>query len=383
MASDLFGFSRYFIFEYVDELFCAICLMLLLIKIIRTKKIHKIYLYLIILLVLGVLGNVFYGIQTQWNIIAEDAFIFCKPYILMLYVIANVKEFQVKKLYMFFMTISKILIIIISFFSVLSLFVDLNMRNEDGNFKFLNQDRFTGQVCMWSILFLAIIISDKKNHRTFYYILCAIVVIMADSGLGIISLFGLLAIYIFLEKMKKFKWYYLLFIIPIGLIVGRNEIMGYLLNSNAPRFLLFYYSFFTAFRFFPLGSGFATYASAMANKVYSQLYYEYDFNNNYGMSFHQRYYLMDSYYPQIIAQFGVIGMLIYGYFMLYIFKNIIWKEKNRNIRNANIYIFATWAIAGLGFGVSGSWGCAIYLIISLLYLLDKTKVDINCKAECP
>lgn len=371
IVSDLFGLSRYAVFGYTDEVFCAICLLILSINILRHKGIPKFYLYFIMLVLLGLLGNLFSGVQTDLKIIAVDTFIFCKPYILLLYMITTVKEHQIKKLYAYFTVISKALIIIICFFAVASLTFELNMLNAEGNFKFLSVSSFTGTVSMWTILFLAVIVSNKNNNRLLYYILSTVIVFMTDSGLGKLSIVGLLAIYIFLENMKIFKWYYLLIIIPICFWIGQNEIAGYLMNSDAPRFLLFYYSFVTAFKFFPLGSGFATYASAMANKTYSQLYYEYGFNHRYGMAADQRYYLMDSYYPQVIGQLGLIGAIVFGWFTILIFKKLIWKDSNRYIRNASIYLFATWAVAGLGFGISSSWGCAVYLLLSLLYLLDK------------
>ena len=373
IAYDLFGLE-YVGYGYVDEIFCLICLLSLFMNALMPKRMPKYFFYLlaalIALLFLGFLGNLFSGVQTDFLVIAEDAFIFCKPYILFLYVITTVKEHQVKMIYDYFTVICKILIIIIFFFSVASLIFGWNMQNSKGEFSFLSKIGFTGIPAMWTVLLLAVIVSNKNNNRFLYYILSAIVIFMTNSGLGKLSIVGLLAIYLFLEKRKKFKWYYLLMIIPICLWVGRSEISGYLMNPNAPRFLLFYYSFVTAFKYFPFGSGFATYASTMAAKVYSKLYYVYGFNQRYGMDYNSRSFLMDSYYPQIVGQFGIFGVILFGYFMFVILKKIILRIRNRYIRNASLYLFATWAIAGLGFGISGLWGCMVYLVLALLYLMD-------------
>ena len=86
-------------------------------------------------------------------------------------------------------------------------------------------------------------------------------------------------IYFFVEKQKKFHWYYLIPIGIFGLWISWNEISNYLLDSTAPRAELFIFGIITAIKYFPIGSGFSTYASSMAVSYYSKLYYIYGFNN--------------------------------------------------------------------------------------------------------
>ena len=370
IASDLFGLAQYAGagFSYTDEAFCLLCLVLLLIHIIRGKRFPKLYLYFIALIPLGLLGNLFSWVETDFRIIATDVFIFCKPYILLLYTLITVRGSQIKILYTYLMVVFKAVILIVFFYAIAARAFGLDAYNIFGDYVFVGV--FTGTVSMWTNLSLAMVVSDKNNNRLLYFLLSAYIVFITNSGLGTLSVVGLVVIYYFLEKQRKFRWYYLLFIVPLCLWVGRNEITGYLMNSEAPRYLFFYYAFVTAFKFFPLGSGFATYASAMASQKYSALYYEYGFSNRYGMSVDMRSFLMDSYYPQVIGQLGLIGSILFAWFMFLLFKNLIWKGSNLYIRNARIYLFATWAVGGLGFGVSGSWGCIVYLVLGLLYLAD-------------
>lgn len=370
IASDLLGLAQKAGAEvdYTDEAFCLLCLLLLLTHIIKGKRFPKFYLYFIALIPLGLLGNLFSGVEKDFRIIAADVFIFCKPYILFLYMLTTVKESQIKKLYAYLMAVSKAVILIVFFYAIAAWTLGLDAYTPNGEFTFVGV--FPGTVSMWTNLSLAVVMSKKNNNRLLYFLLSAFIVFITKSGLGTLSIVGLVAIYFFLEKQRRFRWYYLLFIVPLCLWVGRNEITGYLMNSEAPRYLFFYYAFVTAFKFFPFGSGFATYASAMASKKYSALYYEYGFNNRYGMSVDMRNFLMDSYYPQAIGQLGLIGAILFAWFMFLLFKNMIWKGSNRYIRNARIYLFATWAIGGLGFGISSSWGCMVYLVLGLLYLAD-------------
>ena len=368
IASDLFGLAQYAgaVVDYTDEVFCVLCLCGVLIHF-RHKRLPKFYLYFIALIPLGLLGNLVARVETDPRTIAADVFIFCKPYILLLYMLTTVRESQIKKLYTYLMVVSKAVILIITVHAITALVFGLGAYNLAGDYIFVGI--FPGTVSMWTNLSLAMIMSKKNNNRLLYFLLSAFIAIITNSGLGTLSIVGLVTIYFFLEKRRKFRWHYLLLIVPLCLWVGRNEITDYLMDSEEPRYLLFYYAFLTAFRFFPLGSGFATYASAMASQKYSALYYEY-FNNRYGMSVDMKSFLMDSYYPQVIGQLGLIGTILFVWFMFLLFKNMIWKGSNKYMRNARIYLFATWAIAGLGFGTSGPWGCIVYLVLGLLYLMD-------------
>lgn len=367
LISELFADIRFNVFRYIDEIFCLLCVLFLFVNIIMKKRIIKYYKWFAVLLLIGFMGNFFYDVQSDFKVVAIDAFIFSKPYILFLYIIITIKESQAKIIYNFLLVISKIFIVILAFSSILTMFFDVGMVSERG---FIFFSGFGGTISNWTILFLALVGNSKKNDRWIYYILSVIIIISADSGLGIFLLLGFLLIYLFIEKKRNFRWYYLILIVPICLWLGRNEIMGYLMNDNSPRYKLFYYSFITARDFFPLGAGFATYGSTTAISYYSKLYYKYRFNKMWGMSVRGSDFLMDSYYPQIIGQMGFIGFIIYVIFMYFIFKKFVWAIKNINIKCASIFLFVSWVIAGLGFGTISAWGCTVYVILAVLYLAD-------------
>ena len=121
----------------------------------------------------------------------------------------------------------------------------------------------------------------------------------------------------------------------------------------------------------PIGAGFATYGSSVAANQYSNLYYLYGFSNRWGMGKNDTGFLVDSYYPQIIAQTGFLGSALYGIFMYKLFFKIIMRMQNNSAKTATIYLFAIWAVSGLGFGSSSLWGCLVYAVIPILYLVDK------------
>ena len=361
---------------YADDIFCAIIAALLIVDVIRGKRVFKFYIYIVLLIAIGLMGNLIFDIQQNFLLALTDAFMFLKPYILLMYITTTISPAQAKHIYRVTSKVSKAAIILLSAFSALSFFFkSIFSRMLNGNLEFVFYSGFTGTVSMTVILCMAVIVSDPQNNRLLYYILSSIVIICAKSGLGMLAIALYAAVYLFFEKKKRFHWYYLLIIVPICLWVGRNEISGYLLNTNAPRYLLLYYSFVTAWSCLPIGSGFASYGSSLAASQYSKLYYNYGFSKRWGMSVGNTSFLMDSYYPQIIGQTGFLGSILYSLFIYKLFFKIIWPIKNVSVKSALIFLFAVWAASGLGFGCGSQWGCLVYSIIPILYLSDKINLS--------
>ena len=59
--------------------------------------------------------------------------------------------------------------------------------------------------------------------------------------------------------------------------------------------------------YFPFGSGFGTFGTAAAAKIYSPLYYKYNLDSIWGLSPDNPMFLADVFYPTL-AQFGVVGI---------------------------------------------------------------------------
>ena len=104
----------------------------------------------------------------------------------------------------------------------------------------------------------------------------------------------------------------------------------------------------------------------MAVSYYSQLYYTYGFNKQWGMSKDNALFLMDSYYPMIIGETGYLGICIFGVLIFIYIRDIIQKIKVNRLKNSALYLYVFLLAAGLGFGTGSSWGCAVYMLIPLL-----------------
>lgn len=380
VLSDLFGIKE---LGFFDEAMGILLFALVLINIlerrgrIKDKTSQYIMLCMIGMTIIGLLGNFINPIQNNYKVALNGMYLVLKQYIFGLYIFLSAKRMATSRLYLFLRKISKAMLFILFFCSSLNLFMDIGMRGPNGEFSFLAQ--FGGTVGCWVILFLSICYSDLDSNRLIWFVLAMIIMFLSQSDLGILGIGLLVLVYIFLEKQKQFRWYYIVPIVVVGILISWKEISMYLLDSTAPRAELFIYSFVTAFKYFPIGAGFSTYASSMAVTNYSKLYYMYGFNRQFGMSKENAYYLMDSYYPMIIGELGALGTVIFGIMLWNIFKNII-ETKNRIIKNSTLYLFALLLIAGLGFGTGSSWGCAVYMLIPLM-VSEGNRYEDSCNMQ--
>lgn len=385
ILSDLFGIKELGLF---DELMGILFFILALLNIFerRGKIEDKTTKYMILCMIgmgiIGLCGNFIYPIQNDYKVGLYGMYLLLKQYIFGLYLFLSAEKMVTNRLYLFFQRISKIMLFVLFVCSCLNLILDVGMRGPNGEFSFFAQ--FGGTVGCWIILFLAICYSDLKSNRLFWFIIATITMFQSQSDLGILGIGMLVLIHIYLEKQKHFHWYYMIPIALVGILISWKEISMYLLDSTAPRAELFIYSFVTAYRYFPIGAGFSTYASSMAVTNYSQLYYIYGFNNQFGMSKDNAYYLMDSYYPMIFGELGVLGTIVFSVMLWCILKRII-GISNRYIKNSILYLFVFLLIAGLGFGTGSSWGCAVYMLIPLKIIegnkLQNKRQYFNVKGE--
>jgi len=99
-------------------------------------------------------------------------------------------------------------------------------------------------------------------------------------------------------------------------------------GDSIARVSLYLNSFNVLKDYFPLGSGFGTYASYASSKYYSSLYYDYGMNTVYGLEPDPQNgnFIADTYYPSIIGEFGIFGICL-----LIAFWSSILKVINNNL----------------------------------------------------
>lgn len=370
LLSDLFAQVLPKVFSYGDEFFSLVCATFLLANVIKTKKIKKYHLLFLLVVFIGCMGNAIWGVRDNIATIISDMFVFTKIYIILMYSDIVISQRVAHDVYEAMINISEIFLLLLTAFSLITLVVPLDMTVGHGSFRFFCG--YAGVVAWWTTLFMAVIYGGCPQKRFRYWVMATIAIIRTGSGFGLLAIALVPLVYLFIEKQKKFKWYYAILAVPFVLFIARNEISEYLLNGRAPRFLLFYYAFVTAIRYFPLGSGFSTYGSVQALRYYSPLYTKYGFSHMYGMTqdTSKGTALLDTYYPQVIAQTGIVATAIYIKYMYTIVQKMILTINNAALKYGSLYLMICWLIAGLGFSTASAWGSTVFFLFPIFSKVD-------------
>lgn len=365
MLSDLFAIPQ---LGYADELAGIFFVLLSFWYLLLKKSIKKAYFYIFICMIgimgVGFLGNIINPIQQHISTVLLGSFLVIKQYFYGFFVLLSATKDKSDKILFSITRISKIMLVALCILACINEIIGIGMTGPNGGFSFVAH--FGGTVSCWVILFLAVCYSDSTSNRIVWFALASIIIIFTESGLGRLGIGLLVLVYLFLEKETKFKWYYIIPIVLVAVLLSWQEISQYLLDSTAPRARLLVYAFVTANKYFPIGSGFSTYGSSMAASHYSKLYTLYGFNRQFGMSEDTSSFLMDSYYPMIIGETGYLGMVLFGILIYYYLVKVIIRTKDIWKKNSALYLFGFLLIAGLGFGTGSDWGCAVYMVVPLL-----------------
>ena len=119
-----------------------------------------------------------------------------------------------------------------------------------------------------------------------------------------------------------------------AIIIGAEQIQSYFLTSAAARSLLAQYGLDVAFQCFPLGSGFATYATYMSGVYYSPLYYEYGLDAVWGLTPSAPSFVADTFWPAVVGQFGFLGLIAFIVLLLAVFRSITADCRTQGVRFA-------------------------------------------------
>lgn len=175
--------------------------------------------------------------------------------------------------------------------------------------------------------------TDHFHKNTPYMLMATFIGMMTLRGKAIafFAVYWILYICIMVFKNRHYTG----MLIGGGLgsaVIGFEQIYTYFFNTShfSPRRIMFNDSISLALQHFPLGTGFGTYGSASAAQNYSPLYTNLGYTTLDGMSPENTAYLYDCFWPEIFAQFGVIGTILFaGVLILLLVYSIRSLKKNR------------------------------------------------------
>ena len=308
--------------QLYDELLAIILTLYYIAHVIRRGKIRRkdglIVLIVIALLTIGFRGNFNSKIQNNSILCIFDAFNIFKFIGAILGAQLIFDHYRFKELlieYTSFMV--KLAVAISTICMILNLFANIGMHTDYRygmrayNFLYSRVGDFYNACVLWIIILTAsLYYRNSKNTKLFIVLalinMCAT---LRSRAWGYALLFVILYYALIIRKEGKFRWWYMAAFAAMVSFISADQ-FSYYFSGNRARKVLLKYGFITARNYFPLGSGFATYGTAIAQRHYSQLYQIYNFSLYWGLSPDRRSFLTDNFWPAVMAEMGFIGAVL-------------------------------------------------------------------------
>lgn len=169
---------------------------------------------------------------------------------------------------------------------------------------------------------IVVLLPDLKRNR--WAILFGLLVLVSTArikaiGFALVLLVGILLY----PRSKRIPVTFIIIGITCAVAVAYDQISLYFFNSSTARSILLHTSILVAKMFMPLGSGFATYGSNASGEYYTPFYYSLGFDKVYGLTPLNHDYLVDSFWPIIFGQFGLIGTIIFCISIIFLARIIL------------------------------------------------------------
>lgn len=233
---------------------------------------------------------------------------------------------NLKQLKPYLLIEAKFLSVFLCLCGCLNLFVDFGMRSAGGRYW---ANSFQG---LWSVPTLlvamciglsALLLNDGLRKNRFYIICCCLVIIFTQRSKGFAAV-GILAIlFAVIDKKTPRLTATGILIIALGaILIGWDAFVLYFGTTGFARSELMQNGFELAIKYFPFGSGFATFGSASSGDYYSPLYYQLGLDQVYGLSPIDHGFLSDSFWPTIAGQSGIFGLMLYLVFLWISFRKL-------------------------------------------------------------
>lgn len=326
-VSDLFSIG---LFDYVDDIMAAFCLLSLVFYSFYKK--NCIYLLLLGgLFITGYIGNLISGYSVSKILIIEDYFFAFKHLFVAFYCVFCFPNINKKKTMKVLDVYSKIMTIL--------MFVVCFIQHMQGASRAGFYTSYSGYSGLYAFLFFMInLYSFYKSKSKKIYLLLALlnIAVVFFSG-STTALFGLgLVVFFYIAHVLKKKGYS--FLIPIILIIAigvafaafQEKIMGYFMNTSAPRRMMYDEAIALANQYFPVGSGMGLFGGKIAANYYSPLYVYVGWETLYTMG-PDSTFLLDTYFPTVLGEFGYLGCGIYIVSLVFVArKTLIKKNRGQN-----------------------------------------------------
>ena len=335
-------------FNYTDEFITIFAIVGILFqgsKITLNKYERKVLVSVFFIVIIGLMGNLIFGYQESTVAISKDILALIKFFAVYLFCTIRFKRGISQKALAKIEKISALYCLILAFFGIVSQFINLGMTNDRSifglkAFVFLySHETFLVSAV---VIMVSVLISCGIRRNRYGILSGVIVLLLAMRSKAIIFVTVFTGMYVFFHRKKSIerfiKKHKANLVIALTCMIGiiyfftRDKIALYInFGLTAARPALYIVSSKIMLDCFPIGSGFATFASHLSTAYHSPLYEIYGIAGVSGLTQLDNYaYVSDTYWPYIIAQFGVIGTNIYIYSLMCILKNTVRQCSHKN-----------------------------------------------------
>ena len=229
----------------------------------------------------------------------------------------------------------------------------------------------------WVVFCCVVILAlSEISSRSFflYTALACVPMILTQAALVYCFVFCVIFMAIMFRKQDKFKLRYVIPIVAVVVLFTWRDIQQYLISDSIRKTLIIYGGR-VANMYFPLGSGFATYGSEMAQRYYSQLYDLFGWRNSWGFG-PDSTFLNDNFFASIIGQFGWIGFAVYLYAMFRLFMMVNSKLVKKRIKITGIATVLTMLAVMIGSAsVKSMMGICTFVVLGLVAAEVQSKAN--------
>ena len=330
----LFIFSLIFVvllynfigFQFTDELCAVLLFVIFFYAVLKTPQweFNKIFLFTLGVFVFYTIYSILIESNTK-RAILNDLMIQIKPY-LGFFCVYHLKPYLddsrkkiVKDISLFIWLIFLLPVGIISIVSagIMKLTMDhpayFGIATSIVSLCYLYGSNFTGRDKVIFFIILSIgIISGRSKFYGFFILALFLIFFFSNirqlklNFRNILLICGMLAAIVLVAWQKISLYFYQ--VISGSANLDEDMIARFVLYRTFPEILRDY---------FPFGSGFASFATHSSGEYYSNIYMKYGIENVWGISKQYSSFISDTYYPAL-AQFGVVGILLFILFWMYI-----------------------------------------------------------------
>ena len=195
-----------------------------------------------------------------------------------------------------------------------------------------------------SVFLLGILTIFYQKKNNLYIALCVILMFFTLRGKAIAGAAVYVALFFFvLHRRTRIRLVHILSLGILALIVAWEQFSFYYIElaDESARAMLTRTSFEILKDYFPIGTGFGTYASNVAAEFYSPVYFEYGLYAVYGLSQQNTSFGSDTFWPIILGQTGLIGTIAYLTAQITLFLQILKVRTRSNAAyTAGMFLYA-------------------------------------------